>query len=310
MSSGMRDHRVLVTGLTGQVGMPLATTLAADNEVWGAARFGNAAAREQLEAAGVHCVTTDLAAGTYDGLPDQVDYVLNFAVAHGGPDDFDADLAANAEATGLLMDRYRDARAFLHCSSTGVYQPAGHNRLKETDPLGDNHRVMMPTYSICKIAAEAVARTTCRQVGLPTVITRLNVPYGDNGGWPGFHLEMILAGAPVPVHSDAPSLYNPIHDDDIAGQLPAMLATASVPATIVNWGGRDQVSIEEWCEYLGGLVGADAKVTPTDATIESVTIDTTRMHELVGETTVSWRDGFRRMVAARHPERLVEGATT
>ena len=30
----------------------------------------------------------------------------------------------------------------------------------ETDPLGDNHRVMMPTYSISKIAAEAVVRTT------------------------------------------------------------------------------------------------------------------------------------------------------
>jgi hypothetical protein len=28
------------------------------------------------------------------------------------------------------------------------------------------------------------------------------------------------------------------------------------------------------------------------------------MHELIGETTVSWRDGLRRMVAARHPELL------
>jgi nucleoside-diphosphate-sugar epimerase len=260
--------------------------------------------RERLEAAGVRCVAADLADGRYDGLPEQVDYVFNFAVAHGGPDDFDRDLAANAEATGLLMRRFREARAFLHCSTTGVYEPAGQHRLKETDPLGDNHRVMMPTYSICKIAAEAVARTAARQFDLPTTIARLNVPYGDHGGWPVFHLEMMLAGQPVPVHPEAPNLYNPIHDDDIAMMVPRLLEIASVPATIVNWAGREQASIEEWCTYLGDLTGLEATFVSTDQTIGSVTTDNTRMHELVGDTTVSWRDGFRRMVAARHPELL------
>jgi len=28
------------------------------------------------------------------------------------------------------------------------------------------------------------------------------------------------------------------------------------------------------------------------------------LHELVGSTTVHWKDGMRRMVAARHPEFL------
>jgi nucleoside-diphosphate-sugar epimerase len=300
----MKDSRVLITGPTGQVGLPLATALARDNEVWGVARFKDAGAREQLEASGVQCVPVDLGAGTYDGLPEEVDYVLNFAVAHGGPDAFDKDLTLNAEATGLLMQRFQGARAFLHCSSTGVYEPAGHHRLKETDPLGDNHRVMLPTYSICKIAAEAVARTAARQLDLPTTIARLNVPYGDNGGWPAFHLEMMLAGQPVPVSADAPNLYNPIHDDDIAAQVPRLLDAASVPATIVNWGGKDQASVEEWCAYLGELTGLEGKTAATDQTIGSVTIDNTRMHELIGETTVSWKDGFRRMVQAQHPELL------
>ena len=71
---------------------------------------------------------------------------------------WDVDLAANAEAAGLLMAHCRDATAWLHCSSTGVYQPAGLHPLTETDTLGDNHRVIMETYSISKIAAEAVAR--------------------------------------------------------------------------------------------------------------------------------------------------------
>jgi nucleoside-diphosphate-sugar epimerase len=34
----------------------------------------------------------------------------------------------------------------------------------------------METYSITKIAAEAVARTMARALGLPTTIARLNVP--------------------------------------------------------------------------------------------------------------------------------------
>ena len=62
------------------------------------------------------------------------------------------------------MAHCRNARAFLHCSSTGVYEAADGAPQRETDPLGDNHRVMMPTYSISKIAAEAVVRTTCRHV--------------------------------------------------------------------------------------------------------------------------------------------------
>ena len=164
--------------------------------------------------------------------------------------------------------------------------------------------MILPTYSLCKIAAEAVVRTTARQLGLPTTIARLNVPYGDNGGWPAFHLEMLLANQPVPVHTDAPSLYNPIHDDDIVAMLPALLDAAGVPATIVNWGGNDAVSIEEWCAYLGELTGLDGATVQTDQTLESVTIDTTRMQELVGRTSVDWRDGFRRMVEARHPELL------
>ena len=30
--------------------------------------------------------------------------------------------------------------------------------------------------------------------------------------------------------------------------------------------------------------------------------DVTRMHEMLGRTTVPWREGLRRMIEARHPE--------
>jgi len=224
--------RVLVTGATGQVALPVTLALARENYVTALARFKDAQLRARLESAGVRCVSVDLARGDFDDVPSGVDYVCNFAVVKSNR--WDVDVTGNAEAVGLLMSHCRDARAFLHCSSTGVYEAAGGTPQRESDPLGDNHRVMMPTYSISKIAAEAVVRTTCRIFGVPTTIGRLNVPYGDNGGWPAFHLALMRAGQPVPVHPDGPSRFNPIHEDDIIEMLGGMLAIASVPATIVN----------------------------------------------------------------------------
>ena len=293
----LRDARILVTGATGQVALPVALGLAADNDVIAIARFTDAAARERLEAAGVQCVAVDLARGSLESVPADIDYVCNFAVVKSNK--WDVDLAGNAEAAGLLMAHCREARAFLHCSSTGVYEAAGGTPQRETDPLGDNHRVMMPTYSISKIAAEAVVRTTCRIFGVPTTIARLNVPYGDGGGWPGFHLALIRAGMPVPVHPDGPSRFNPIHDDDILATLPKMLEAAAVPATIVNWGGDDETSIEEWCAYMGELVGVEPRFDRTTNTIGGIPTDNEKRRALAGPTSVGWKEGMRRMVAAQ-----------
>ncbi|MCA9513055.1 MAG: NAD(P)-dependent oxidoreductase [Myxococcota bacterium] len=301
----MEGKKILVTGPTGQVAFPLACTLAKSNEVWGAARFSDAKKKAALEAAGVTCVATDLGSGEFDGLPTDFDYVLHLAVARGATPDFDGDLRANAEAAGLLMAHCRRAKAFLHCSTTGVYQPKDHEPIVESDPLGDNHRVMMPTYSIAKIAAEAVVRYAARQLGLPTVIARLNTPYGNNGGWMYYHLLMMKNGVDITVHSDAPSVYTPIHEDDIARVFPALLAHAKVPAEIVNVSGQEHVSIEEWCAYLGELCGLEPKFVKTEATLESVMSDNAKMVSLVGPARVSWKDGLRRLVEARHPDWLV-----
>lgn len=289
--------RILVTGATGQVALPVALGLARDNHVIALARFKDAAARARLEAAGVECISVDLARGSFDDVPDDVDYVCNFGVVKSNK--WDVDLSGNAESVGLLMAHCRNARAFLHCSSTGVYEAADGSPQLETDPLGDNHRVMMPTYSISKIAAEAVVRTTCRIFQVPTTIARLNVPYGDGGGWPAFHLALVRAGMPVPVHPDGPSRFNPIHDDDILATLPALLDAASVPATIVNWGGDDETSIEAWCEYMGELVGVEAIFERTSATIGGIPTDNTKRRALTGPTLVGWKDGMRRMVEAQ-----------
>ena len=179
----------------------------------------------------------------------------------------------------------------------------GHHVFTEGDPLGDNHGVwpFLRTYSICKIAAEATALWAADRFELPTTIARLSVPYGDRGGWPAIHLEMMINGSDMPVHVDAPSTYHPIHEDDIMAMVPGLLGAAGTPATVVNWGGSQSASIEEWCGYLGELTGLTPTFAPTTETIDSVEIDLTRMHELVGPTSVHWKDGMRRMVESSSP---------
>jgi UDP-glucuronate 4-epimerase len=300
----LRGTKIVVTGVTGQVAEPLACALARDNEVFGAARFNDATARRRLEDAGVRCVVVDLLDGAPSALPADADYVLNFAVTK--TNDWDVDLRANSGGLAWLMEHHRNARAFLHCSSTAVYKPMGHHEFDETGPLGDNHGVwpFLRTYSISKIAAEATARWAAERFELPTIITRLSVPYGDRGGWPSVHLHMMSKGSAIPVHVDAPSVYHPLHERDILRMLPSFLEAASVPATVVNWGGSTAVSIEEWCTYLGELTGIEARFEPTEHTIDSVQLDLTRMHQLAGPTAVDWKDGMRQMVAARHGELL------
>jgi nucleoside-diphosphate-sugar epimerase len=299
----LSDEKILITGPTSQVAFPLARELAKHNQVYGLARFRRPEQREQIESIGVRCVPADLAEDSLEGLPRDFSYVLNFAVVKTG--NFEYDLAANAEGAGRLMAHCRSAKAFLHCSSGGVYQYAGHEPLKETDPLGDNHRFLFPTYSISKIASETVVRFGARHWNLRTTIARFSVPYGDNGGWPWFHLVMMKNGTPIPVHPDKPNLYNPIHEDDYIAQVPRLLEIADVPATVINWGGSEQVSIEEWCAYLGELTGLEPELYYTDKSLGSLPVDLTRMHQMLGRTRVAWRDGIRRMVQARNPELLL-----
>ena len=157
--------------------------------------------------------------------------------------------------------------------------------MREDAPLGDNHRVLMPTYSLSKIAAEATVRFAAREFGVPTTIARLSVPYGDAGGWPWYHLMMMKAGVPIPVHRDAPNVYNPLHEDDYVAHLPKLLALASVPATTLNWGGSEPASIEEWTAYLGELTGLVPKLEPSDKALGALQLDLTRMHAALGRTS-------------------------
>jgi nucleoside-diphosphate-sugar epimerase len=299
------NQKILVTGPSSQVALPLVKALVEQgNEVHGLARFTREKDKKKIEDLGAKIIKKDLAIDSLDDLPDDFNYVLNFAVVKSG--DFEYDLNANAEGAGRLIAQCRQAKAFLHISSGGVYEYAGHELLTEDSPLGDNHRAMFPTYSICKIAAETVVRFAGKQFGVPTVIARLSMPYGDNGGWPFWHLMMMKNKVPIDIHPEQPNTYNPIHHDDYIEQLPYVLAAAKPESYTLNWGGSQQVSIEEWCAYLTELTGLEASFNLTPTAFGSLTLDTSRIEEIYGKSKVDWKDGVLRLVQNLAPDLLLK----
>lgn len=298
----LRGQKILVTGPAGQIAFPLARALAEDNEVWGIARFGKPESRVAVEAAGIVARSCDLASGSFEGIPDDFDVVLHLAASQSPGEDYDAAIRTNAEATGLLLQHCRKARAALVMSTHSVYRPVDDPRhaYAETSPLGDAHAVHSPPYSISKIAQEAVARTQARLLGLPVLIARMNAAYGPGGGLPVMHLDMLASGRSVSARWD-PAPYQPIHDEDILAQLEPLLGAASVPATIVNWAGDEVVTVQEWCAAMGELLGRPARVEtrPVPGTHRGLVADVGRRRALTGPCKVHWKDGIRRAAEAR-----------
>ena len=298
----LTGEKILITGPAGQIAQPMAASLVGHNEVWGIARFGDPATRERVEALGVKTVAADLGDGDLSGVPDDFTYVLHLAALQGGGLDYDGAIRANAEGTGFLLSHCRRAKAVLVMSTHSVYKAQDDHLhvFRETDPLGDANAAHAPTYSVSKISQEAVARTCARLFDLPVVIARMNASYGPNGGLPAIHLGMILNDQPVTTRWD-PCPYSPIYEDDINEQVEGVLAAASVPATILNWAGDEAVTVQEWCEELGRLVGKKAEVVVRypPGTLKGSIADVSRRRSFTGPCKVGWKEGMRRTVEAR-----------
>ena len=297
-------EKVLITGAGGKIGFPMARALAARNEVWGAARFRNPSHRERLEAAGVRPLALDVSTGDFSDVPDDFTYVFHAATAE-GVEGWPYTVQTNAQASADLLLHCRQSKGFVFCSTGSIYQYQGQRPLREDDPPGVPLR---STYSFSKVAAEQVCTWISRHFGVPLTIIRICSTYGPLGGAPADRLEMMLQGRPIPLHPDRPNNYNPIYEDDYVELGLRAMEVAQTPPVVVNWAGSETVSAEDYCTYMGRLVGVEPVFEFTPAAHTPLWPDVTLMHKVLGRTRVHWRDGFRRMIEARHPDlKIVDG---
>ncbi len=297
--------RVLVTGATGRVGFPVARELARHHRVYGMARCSRPGDQERLRHAGIEPIVADLSRFDMTRLPSGLTHVFHSAASL-GPDaqrDWARTFAVNADASGRLVAACRGVRGFAFCSTGSRYAYQGARPLREDDPPG----VHLGVYSLSKLAAEAVVGFASVEHRVPVTIIRLFSAYGPEGGAPAERLERILAGRPIRLHPDPPNRYNPIYEDDYVRLGIRALEVGSTPPLVVNWAGSETVSAEEYCSYLGDLVGKEPRFSYDPQVPWPIWADVTRMHEILGRTSVPWREGMRRMLEARHPEIVSRG---
>jgi nucleoside-diphosphate-sugar epimerase len=302
----LHNEKILITGATGKIAFPIARALAGRNEVWGAARFVKPTDREQLAAAGIRPLRLDMSNGDFSGVPEDFSYVFHAAVDSGAAG-WGLCVRTNAHNSGDLLHHCRRAKGFVYCSTGSIYGYPGQRPLTEADGPGVPLRA---NYSFSKIAGEAVCTWVAEHFRIPLTIIRICSTYGPLGGAPADRLELMLQGKPVPLHPDKPNNYNPIYEDDYVELGIRAMEVAAVPPVVVNWGGSETVSAEDYCAYMGELVGVKPTFEYTAAAHTPLWPDVTRMHAILGRTKVHWRDGFRRMIEARHPEllRVAKGA--
>jgi UDP-glucuronate 4-epimerase len=299
--------KVLVTGPTGNLGLPLAKALVGANEVWGLARFSSPAVRSDLEEAGVRCVAKDLAVDPLDDLPADFDYVFHAAslIPMASERDMARTFAVNTQGTARVLAHCRRARTFVFCSTAGVYrhQP---RPLVEADEYG----VDVPGYAMSKIAAEQVVRYLSATEGIPTVILRVGALYGLEGGSGGAAtpIDRMVEGKDIWVNPAEPRGVSLLWEGDAVRLASRAFTLGQVPPLVLNFAGDEQVSVEEYCTYAGQLVGRRPRFHYTPAAYPANPLDTERMRAVLGRCEISWRDGIKVMVEHRYPHLLVGGS--
>jgi nucleoside-diphosphate-sugar epimerase len=301
----VQDKKLLITGATGSVARAIVQALAGQNEVWAAARFTDSSARAELDRSGVKTFAWTLGDGDFSGLPTDFDYVVHAAAnIFDTANDYDAAIGANAEGTGLLMSHLRGVGAFLFVSSLQVYKEVTDRSAarREDEPLGSHPRYA-PSYSVGKVASEAVVRTMCRLFNLPTTIGRLGVNYGANcAGVPDAAFRQMLKGEDMIVPPRGQSWCGLVYNADIVKQVEPLLLAASVPATIVNWAGDEGVEYRELLDHMAELAGLSPRYVEQDGVGPVAGWgDPTRRIAITGPAQ-DWRSAVRETLARNFPE--------
>lgn len=289
--AGLSGKRVLVTGASGLVALPVAVELAKDNEVFAVARYSDPAQKALIEASGAQALAFDMANPDMSPLPESVDVVINYAVL---PPNF-GNLAyeVNTAASGRLARRYRNAEAFVHGSTGSMYEYQGERPLREDDPYGLH--AGGENYAASKIGAEYLLRHLSEDYGLPVTFVRIFSFYGPRGGGVTQRVDQVARGEPVSVYPGVRNVHTPLYEDDYVEKTIACAGIAKVGGEAINIGGSESCTTQEYCEIAGEILGKKP-IFVENGRSWPIWADTTKMERLLGPSKVSVREGIRRVI--------------
>jgi UDP-glucuronate 4-epimerase len=296
----LSGRRVLVTGASGLVALPVAVELAKSNDVYAVARFSDPEQKRALEAAGARTITIDLANPDLSPLPRSVDVVINYGVLPFTNKDH---YEVNAGAAGRLARRYRDCEAFIQGSTGSLYAYQGERALREDDPYG-LHSSAEP-YAASKIAAEFLLKHLSEDYRMPTVLIRIFSFYGPRGGGVTQRIDQVAKGLPVSVYPGVRNVHTPMYEDDYVEKTIAAVKIAKCPAEIINVGGSEAVTTQEYCEMAGEILGKKP-IFVENSKAWPIWADTTKMIKLLGPSRMSMREGVRRTIEAGEKARVTK----
>ena len=296
----LSGRRVLITGASGLVALPVARELAKTNEVYAVARYSDPEQKRILDEAGAKTIAFDMAEKDLSPLPKSVDVVINYGVL---PPINKDHWEVNAGAAGRLARRYRDCQAFVHGSTGSLYKYQGERPIKEDDEYG-LHSAAEP-YAASKIAAEFLMKHLSEDYQMPTTIVRIFSFYGPRGGGPTQRVDQVANGKPVTIYPGVRNIYSPMYEDDYVEKTIQAVGIAKVPAEIVNLAGTDPMTTQEYCQIAGELLGKEP-IFVENGTSWPIWGDTTKMQKLLGPCKVSMREGIRRVIESNQADRVTK----
>lgn len=255
---GRLEGDLLVLGAGGKMGPSLVAlacqaieAAGARNRVIAVSRFGDARARERIEASGAETISLDLLQdGAMDALPDVANVVYMAAMKFGSTGQEHLTWAQNAFLPGLVGRRFAASRVVAF--STGNVYPlvsVATGGCTEDDPTGP-----VGEYAQSCLGRERLFAYGAHRYGTRSLLLRLN--YACELRY-GTLVDLALAvrdGEPIDV---AMGHFNVIWQGDANEVALRALSLASAPPALLNVTGPEIVSVRRAAAMLGERLGRE-----------------------------------------------------
>lgn len=249
------DGDIIVLGVAGKMGLGLARMIkraAPHKRVVGVARFSDAGSRETLEAAGVEAIQADLLdRAQVDALPKlaNVIYMAGLKFDYRGREDFL--WAMNTLVPSFVGEAFKDSR-IVALSTIHVYpwsDPRRGGVTENSPPLARPGE-----YANSVVGRERTFQYLSRVHGTPGRIVRfvyaIDMRYGvlqEIASW-------VRDGVPIPL---ATGNVNIQWQGDAINHFARLLTRVETPASAINIGGPENVSVRRVAESFGARWGIE-----------------------------------------------------